>query len=150
MMAGDDFPNADWALHQDEGFIELIGPFWEHKTDTGPVLAFRAEQKHKNRRGVVQGGVLMAYADRALGMYARHATGGQAQATAQLDVHFVSSVQIGEVVTLEPQLIRRTRSIMFLRGTLFVDSRIVAIASGVWKLLRSPTALDDGPGAASP
>lgn len=148
-MGRDEFPNADWAPHQDEGFIELIGPFWEKMTETGPVLAFRAEQKHKNRRGVVQGGVLMAYADRALGMHARHATGGQAQATAQLDVHFVSSVQIGEVVMLEPQLIRRTRSIMFLRGTLLVDGRIVAMASGVWKLLRSPAALDDVAGTAS-
>ncbi|HEV7337537.1 MAG TPA: PaaI family thioesterase [Bosea sp. (in: a-proteobacteria)] len=133
-----EFPSSDWAQHQDEGFIAFIGPFWERKTEWGPVLAFRAEAKHRNRRGVVQGGVLMTFADRALGMFARHATGGHAQATAQLDVHFVSSVQIGEVVTLEPQLIRKTRSLMFLRGTVVVGDRIVAMASGVWKLLRSP------------
>lgn len=135
-MLGDEFPSSDWIQHQDEGFIEFIGPFWERMTEKGPILAFRAEPKHRNRRGVVQGGVLMAYADRALGMYARHATGELAQATAQLDVHFVSSVQIGEVVSLQPELIRRTSSIMFLRGTLVVDDRVVAMASGVWKLLR--------------
>lgn len=149
MLAGD-FPTPDWSLHQDEGFIELIGPFWERMTDKGPTLAFRSENKHRNRRGVVQGGVLMAYADRALGMYGRHATGGQAQATAQLDVHFVSSVQIGEVVMLEPELIRRTRSIMFLRGTLMVDTRIVAIATGVWKLLKSQAPDDTGVDTARP
>ena len=144
-----DFSVDGWHRHQDEGFIGLIGPFWERTTEKGPILAFKAEEKHRNLRGVVQGGALMAYADRALGMFARHATGGQAQATAQLDVHFISAVQIGEVVTLDPELVRRTRNIMFLRGTLHVDGRIVATASGVWTLLRPPTPRDTDPPAPS-
>ena len=140
MLDEHNFPSSDWKQHQDEGFIALIGPFWEWMTETGPVMAFRAEAKHRNRRGVVQGGVLMAFADRALGSHARHATGGHAQATAQLDMHFISSVQIGEVAKLEPQLIRLTRSLIFLRGTIYVGDRIAATASGIWKLLHSQQA----------
>jgi acyl-coenzyme A thioesterase PaaI-like protein len=60
--------------------------------------AFLAEHKHHNRRGVVQGGMLMAFADRSMGMTCWYANERQPQATVQLDVHFVDAVKVGEFV----------------------------------------------------
>ncbi|MXQ10715.1 PaaI family thioesterase [Microvirga makkahensis] len=129
-----------WEIHPDTGFIGLIGPFWQRWDGERWILGLVTQPKHRNRRGVVQGGVLMTFADRALGMTAWHETGHQPQATIQLDVHFVEKVRIGRFVESRCQVVRRTRSLVFVGGTLIADSRVVATANGIWKILdRSKT-----------
>ena len=60
--------------------------------------ALATEDKHHNRRGLVQGGVLMTFADRTCGMTARYVSGKPTLATVQLDTHFVEAGKIGEVL----------------------------------------------------
>ena len=98
-------------------------------------MGFLAEHKHHNRRGVVQGGMLMTFADRSMGMTCWYANERQPQATVQLDVHFVDAVKVGEFVEAKCQVVRRTRSLVFMSGDLMVDDRVVATAKGVWKTL---------------
>src|SRR5215207_4910482 len=47
---------AGWEPYRDEGFIGLVGPFWTKVSGDTHHYAFKAEDKHHNRRGVVQGG----------------------------------------------------------------------------------------------
>ena len=101
-------------------------------------FAFLAEKKHHNRRGVVQGGMLMTFADRSLGMTAWYANGEKPQATVHLDVHFIDAVQIGEFVEAKCRVVRRTRSLIFMSGEFIVGDRAVATANGVWKALGKP------------
>jgi acyl-coenzyme A thioesterase PaaI-like protein len=125
-----------WEAYTDEGYIGLIGPFWQRFDDGDtPRYAFLAAKKHHNRRGVVQGGMLMTFADRSLGMTAWYANQQQPQATVHLDVHFVDAVQIGEFVEMHGKVVRRTRSLIFMSGELMVGDRVVATANGVWKTL---------------
>jgi uncharacterized protein (TIGR00369 family) len=126
---------AGWELYRDEGFIGLVGPFWSRPKGDSVEYAFKAEQKHHNRRGVVQGGMLMTFADRAMGMTCWYANERQPQATVQLDVHFIDAVQIGEFVEAKCTVVRRTRSLIFMSAELVVGDRIVATAKGVWKTL---------------
>jgi acyl-coenzyme A thioesterase PaaI-like protein len=77
----------------------------------------------------------MTFADRAIGMTAWHANDRQPQATIQLDMHFIDAVQIGEFVEARAHVVRRTRSVIFMSGTLLVGSRVVATATGIWKTL---------------
>ena len=126
---------AGWEPYRDEGFIGLVGPFWSRPKGDGFEYAFRAEQKHHNRRGVVQGGMLMTFADRSMGMTCWYANGRVPQATVQLDMQFVDAVQIGEFVECHVKVVRRTRSLGFMSGELVVGTRIVATANGVWKTL---------------
>ena len=97
--------------------------------------AFLAEPKHHNRRGVVQGGMLMTFADRSMGMTCWYANEKQLQATVQLDMHFLDAVQIGEFVEAKCKVARRTRSLIFMNAELVVGDRVVATANGVWKTL---------------
>jgi acyl-coenzyme A thioesterase PaaI-like protein len=127
---------AGWELYRDDGFIGLIGPFWQRPADDSYLYAFMAEPKHHNRRGVVQGGMLMTFADRSMGMTCWYANERQPQATVQLDMHFIDAVQIGEFVEAKCMVVRRTRSLIFMSADLVVGSRIVASAKGVWKTLR--------------
>ena len=129
---------AGWEPYRDEGFIGLVGPFWRRPSGDSYLYAFLAEPKHHNRRGIVQGGMLMTFADRSMGMTCWYANERQSQATVQLDVHFIDAVQIGEFVEAKCRVVRRTRSLIFMSAELIVGPRVVATASGVWKTLGKP------------
>ena len=124
-----------WEPYTDEGFIGLVGPFWKRSQGDNHSFAFTAAPKHHNRRGVVQGGMLMTFADRSLGMTAWYANERKPQATVHLDVHFIDAVQIGEFVEARCRVVRRTRSLVFMSGEFVVGQRVVATANGVWKAL---------------
>lgn len=126
---------AGWEPYTDEGFIGLVGPLWMKPAGDSYVYAFRAEPKHHNRRGVVQGGMLMTFADRSMGMTCWYANERKPQATVQLDVHFVGAVQIGEFVEAKCRIVRRTRALIFMNCELVVGERVVATANGLWKTL---------------
>jgi acyl-coenzyme A thioesterase PaaI-like protein len=126
-----------WKIVETTGFINLIGPLWQRVVDGEPEFALITEDKHHNRRGLVQGGVLMTFADRTCGMTARHVSGKTTMATVQLDTHFVESGKIGEVLISRPHVVRTTRSLIFITTEVTVDKRCIAMASGVFKILKS-------------
>ena len=127
-----------WEPYTDEGFIGLVGPFWMKQEGESYRYGFLAEKKHHNRRGVVQGGMIMTFADRSLGMTAWYANEQKPQATVHLDVHFIDAVQIGEFVEAKCRVVRRTRSLIFMSGEFMVGERTVATANGVWKAIGKP------------
>ena len=133
--ASRDLAADGWQPDDDEGFVALVGPIWRRTSGETDRYAIVTEPKHYNRGGVVHGGVLMTFADRAIGRTCRYANAHQPQATIQLDVHFVDAVQIGEVVEARCRVVRRTRAVMFASAELTVGARVVATANGVWKTL---------------
>jgi uncharacterized protein (TIGR00369 family) len=133
--ASRDLAAEGWQPDDDDGFVALVGPIWRRTSGEIDRYAIVTEPKHYNRGGVVHGGVLMTFADRAIGRTCRYANAHQPQATIQLDVHFVDAVQIGEVVEANCRVVRRTRAVMFASAELTVGTRVVATANGVWKTL---------------
>ena len=134
---------AGWAIFPDAGFIDWVGPLWTRRDGDAAAFGFRAEPKHANLIGVVQGGMLMTFGDRALGVAAWEAAQNRACVTIQFDMQFISSTGIGEFVEVRPELVRRTRSLVFLRGMLTAASRVVATANGVWKILGQSGAVEE-------
>ena len=127
------YTSLGWESFNDEGFMQIAGPFF-FKTDGLQMhFLFPTSNKHKNLRGVVQGGALMTFTDRAYGAFARHATGIKATATIQFNYNFVDAVQLGDVVELSPVITKSTKSLIFLNGELTVGDRPVGFATGVWK-----------------
>ena len=126
-----------WKILESTGFLHLIGPLWQRVTHGQHEYALVTEDKHHNRRGLVQGGVLMTFADRTCGMTARYETGKQFMATVQLDTHFVEAGKIGDVLISRPHVVRSTRSLIFVNTEVTVDKRCIAMASGVFKILKS-------------
>src|SRR5690554_1885174 len=82
-----------WHEYVDDGFVGLAGPFFMKETDSGPIFRFPTSGKHNNRNGVVQGGALMTFSDRALGATARAVSGAARTATIQIDFQFVDAVR---------------------------------------------------------
>lgn len=128
-------PLADgWEPVEDSSFIGLVGPIVRRARGDDDEYGFVAEPKHANLNDVVQGGMLMTFADRALG-YTAWRVAGRSTATVQFDMQFVSAARIGEFIQMRPEVVRRTSALVFLRGALFAGARIVATAQGVWKIL---------------
>jgi acyl-coenzyme A thioesterase PaaI-like protein len=128
---------SGWTIVDTTGFIHLIGPLWQRVVDGEHEYALVAQDKHHNRRGLVQGGVLMTFADRTCGMTARYASGRPTLATVQMDTHFVESGKIGETLMSKPRVVRSTRSLIFVSTEVTVDKRCIAMASGVFKILKN-------------
>jgi uncharacterized protein (TIGR00369 family) len=125
-----------WTIAETTGFLSLVGPLWQRTVNGESELALITEDKHHNRRGMVQGGLLMTFADRACGMVARTASGRTTMATVQLDVHFVDAGKIGEVLVARPRVIRVTRSLVFVTAEVKANDRTIITANGVFKILK--------------
>jgi acyl-coenzyme A thioesterase PaaI-like protein len=125
-----------WSIMDDDGFINLVGPLWRRMDGTHPEYAIVGQDKHRNRRGVVQGGLLMTLADRTCGMSARFLSGAETLATVQMDTHFVDAARIGDVMISRPRMIRSTKSLIFMRSDVTVEDRCVVTVQGVFKMVR--------------
>jgi acyl-coenzyme A thioesterase PaaI-like protein len=128
---------SGWTIVETTGFLHLIGPLWQRVVDGEHEYALVAQDKHHNRRGLVQGGVLMTFADRTCGMTARAVSGRPKLATVQLDTHFVEAGKIGETLMSRPRVVRSTRSLIFVSTEVTVDRRCIAMANGVFKILKN-------------
>jgi acyl-coenzyme A thioesterase PaaI-like protein len=134
--AADKLTSDGWTIVETSGFLNLVGPLWQRMVDGDPEYALVAQDKHHNRRGMVQGGLLMTFADRACGMAARFVSGRPTMATVQLDVHFVDAGKIGETLMTRPRVIRTTRSLVFVNTEVKANDRTIVTANGVFKILK--------------
>lgn len=135
MTASFDPAEAGWQTVALSEFMDLIGPVWQRHTDESTLYGLLVAEKHRNRNGVAHGGVMATLLDMALGRTSSDAQGGRKQATINLDVQFLAPVQVGEFLVAECRVVRATRSIMFMHGTLRVGERVCAVAQGTWKIL---------------
>jgi len=136
-MADDKLKAAGWTMVETSGFLRLVGPLWQRLVNGEVEYAIVAQDKHHNRRGLVQGGVLMTLADRSSGMIARLVSGRPTLATIQMDVHFIDSGKIGELLISKPRVIRATRSLIFTTTQVTAGGRCIVTASGVFKILKN-------------
>jgi acyl-coenzyme A thioesterase PaaI-like protein len=138
-MAAEKMKASGWTMVETSGFIALVGPLWQRAVDEVHEYAIVTQDKHHNRRGLVQGGLLMTFADRSCGMTARFISGRPTLATVQMDTQFVDSAKIGEILISKPRVVRATRSLIFMATELTAGHRCVATASGVFKVLKDHT-----------
>ena len=127
---------SGWTIVETSGFLSLVGPLWQRVVDGEHEYALVTQDKHHNRRGLVQGGLLMTFADRACGMTARFVSGRPTMATVQLDVHFIDAGKIGETLIARPRVIRTTRTLIFVTAEVTANKRPIVTANGVFKILK--------------
>jgi acyl-coenzyme A thioesterase PaaI-like protein len=84
---------------------------------------------------VIHGGMLMTFADAALGQAAWDACDHANCVTLNMQSQFLAPAKEGDWVEVAPVLTRRTRSLIFLRGDVTVDGAPIFSVSSVWKIL---------------
>lgn len=115
---------------------DYIGPFYQGRDEQGPLYAFEAGENHCNAHGIVHGGVLMTFADYALCMVATDGYAGESCVTVSFTSEFVAAASIGAVVTSRAHVTRKTRSMGFVRGEVYVGDEVVMTCGAVVKRIK--------------
>jgi uncharacterized protein (TIGR00369 family) len=121
-----------------DGYSALIGPLLTRRDAQGWASGVVVEAKHLNARGVVHGGLIASLADNALGMLVWETLDRKPCATVQLNVQYVAAGREGDFLVVRGEIVRATRSVVFVRGLVTAEERTIAMADGVWKRLGSP------------
>jgi uncharacterized protein (TIGR00369 family) len=136
---------AGWELLSGSGFPEAVGQLWfRREGESGRAYGLLTDARHNNGRGVVHGGILATIIDHALGNAVHRAVRPHRCATIHLDLQYLTPANPGEFVEARTEIVRRTRSVVFVRGQLSVAGRQVLSASGIWKVLDSSSRTTEG------
>ena len=112
-----------------------VGPVFEQGPKGARRFAFVIDERHVNMRGIIHGGMLMTFADAALGQAAWDACDHANCVTLNMQSQFLAPAKAGDQIEVAPVLTRRTRSLIFLRGDFMVRGETIFTVSSVWKIL---------------
>ena len=101
------------------------------------------KDNHLNAAGIAHGGYISAVVDAGAGTAAHRAAGSSPCVTISLELKFISVVKLGQELIGTTKIQKKTKSMVFLTCELKASDKIVATASGVWKILKL---LGAGPG----
>ena len=93
-------------------------------------------ENHLNAAGITHGGFIAAVVDAGAGTAAHRAASNSPCVTISLELKFISAVKLGEELTGTTKIQKKTKSMVFLTCELRTSNKIVATASGVWKILK--------------
>ena len=134
-----DPPKGFAARARDGGFNDTMGPVFVSEEGSPWRLGLWAAPKHQNPHGLLDGGLIMALTDHAIGLNIfRGIDGGTSFATVSLNVDFVAGGRLGEWIEAVPEIVRKTRTLVFAKAHILAgDNRLIATASGVWKFVET-------------
>ena len=101
------------------------------------------KENHLNAAGITHGGFIAAFVDAGGGTAAHRSVDQNPCVTISLELKFISAVKLGQELIGKTKIQKKTKSMVFLTCELTASNRIVATASGVWKILKLSGA---GPG----
>lgn len=132
-------PDGFGARAPDDSFNSTMGPIYASETGPPWRLGLRAAPKHQNPHGLVDGGLIMALTDHAIGFNIfRSVEGGTSFVTVSLNVDFVAGGRLGEWIEAVPEIVRKTRTLVFAKAQILAEGdRLIATASGVWKFVET-------------
>ena len=117
-------------------FEELVGPLCFKEDEAGRLrFAFEAKPHHVNTSGQVHGGMLMTFADFALCLAAIHGLPNERCVTVSMSCEFTAPGGAGDFVESTAEVVRRTRSLTFVRGQVTAGDRILLNYSAIVKRL---------------
>ncbi|MDA0367458.1 MAG: PaaI family thioesterase [Proteobacteria bacterium] len=124
----------------DDSFNDTMGPVFVSTSGPPWRMGLWATAKHQNPHGMLDGGLIMALADHAIGFNIfQSVAGGTSFATIGLNVDFVAGGRLGEWIEAVPEIVRKTRTLAFAKARVTADGRLIATASGVWKFVETRT-----------
>jgi len=131
--------------------ISLKPGFMKHnggllfKTISESEYEFKAtiKESHLNAAGITHGGFIATFIDAGAGTAAHRVADQKPCVTISLEIKFISPVNLGQELIGKTKIQKKTKSMVFLTCELITENKIVATASGVWKILKLSGA---GPG----
>ena len=129
---------SDYQVYEyDDPFEDHVGPLGYKVVDGTITFAFLADARHRNTAGTVHGGMLMTFADFALCLTATWDQPGEKCVTVSCNSEFVAPGRPGDVIEASGEVVRRTRSLTFVRGQVYANERILLNYSAIVKRIIS-------------
>ncbi len=114
-----------------------IGPFYYRPEGDKYRCLFLAEPKHSNVGGIVQGGILMTFADYALCIAATDGYLEESCTTVSFSTEFIAAAEVGRLIECMPKVVRKTGSLVFVTGELLQGEQTLLVFNSVLKRLRN-------------
>ena len=119
-----------------DGFMKHNGGIWFRAVSENEYeFKTKISKNHLNSAGISHGGFIAALTDAGVGTAAHRVANGNPCVTISLELKLISSVKLDEELIGFTKVQRKTKSLVFLTCELKVDDKIIATASGVWKIL---------------
>ena len=120
------------------GYSKHVGGLKIKKIDEKN-FEYHAEVKemHLNTAGMAHGGFLTFIADTGMGNGAHRAAEGKQCVTISLEMKFISAAKLGDKLIAKVKVQKKTRTLVFLTCEIVNSESIVAVTSGVWKILKA-------------
>jgi uncharacterized protein (TIGR00369 family) len=129
-----DVPEGFVPYDEQGPFLEHVGPIHVRADGAGELLfGLRAEERHANHRGTIQGGLLSTFADFVLGRAIEADAGdGRDRATVSLTVDFLKPAKPGDWIESRARVERVGGTLAFADCSLTVEDREIVRARAVW------------------
>ncbi len=119
-----------------KGFMQNIGDLSFKKiSDNNFEYNIKVIEKFLNTGGIVHGGFIATIADTGMGNAAHIAAGNKRCVTINLDIKFISAGKLNDVLTGKVKILKKTKSLVFISCEILNSEKIIASASGTWKIL---------------
>tara|TARA_Y100001970_G_scaffold239348_1_gene301209 strand:- start:551 stop:976 length:426 start_codon:yes stop_codon:yes gene_type:complete len=93
------------------------------------------KENHLNAAGITHGGFIAAFVDAGAGTAAHRCADQNPCVTISLELKFISAVKLGQELIGKTIIQKKTKTMVFITCELKAENKIVATASGVWKIL---------------
>jgi uncharacterized protein (TIGR00369 family) len=132
---------AGWTQFTADPFEEHAGPFYHRRIEDGSILcAMRVSDQQLNGGGFIHGGALMTFADFCLFAIAQDELHEAPAVTATFNSEFIAAVPAGRLIECTGEVIRSTRSLIFVRGLMRSAGAPVLSFSGTLKKIGASSA----------
>ena len=119
-----------------KGFMQNIGDLSFKKIDeTNYEFNIKVEEKFLNTGKIAHGGFIATIADTGMGNAAHIAAGNTRAVTVNLDIKFISAGKQGDILVGKVEILKKTKTLVFINCKILNSKGIVATASGTWKIL---------------
>ena len=128
-----DVPHGFRPFEPQGPFLEHIGPVHVREEGEERVFGLRAEERHCNHRGTIQGGLLSTFADFVLGRaIGAGADDGKDRATVSLTVDFLRPASPGDWIEARVDIQRLGRRVCFANCDIWHGADRIAHAAGAF------------------
>ena len=93
------------------------------------------KENHLNTAGITHGGYIATIIDSGAGTGAHRVANSSQCVTISLDIKFIGATKLGDEIIGFVKILKRTKSMVFLICHLKSNEKIIASASGIWKIL---------------
>jgi len=93
------------------------------------------KEDHLNTAGITHGGYISSIIDSGAGTGAHRASKSSMCVTISLDIKFIGTTKLGDEIIGFVKILKKTKSLVFLICHLKNNEKIIASASGIWKIL---------------